>query len=191
MQQIHIEAARQALKHAMAANLDMRKATDDKNFFRHWSSFLTELNTVYNQLHHGVKQGQSAYEKVWNEQIKAERYSDPLLRYITIARQVKDKTATMTVELIPPTFSGISLVPLGSSVPFAQIGMSTDWRINPLPVVSGGKLANPPDQHKGKLLLTEWQCVSWWDVLDVATGSVNQMISEARARFVQGCPASN
>ena len=189
LQKVHIISARQALGHAKAANSDMRNAKSVADFFRHWSSFLTEFYTVYNRLHYAVTQGGSAEEKAWNKQIETERYADPLLSYLTIARQVKDKTATVSVGITPPMFAGMSLVPDGSNVPLAQIGMSNGWQVTPLPVCSGGRSANSPDQHKGKLLQAGWHCVSWWDVLDVAMNSLDQMINEAESLFVLEQPA--
>lgn len=185
MQQSHVEAARVALKHARAANYDMRNANNVESFYRHWSSFLTEFNTVYNQLHGGVRDGGSASERAWNDGIKCKRYTDPVLKYLSIARQVKDKTVTMTVGLIPPMFAGLSLVSLNSQVPMARFGASSGWHLTPLPVSSGGRSAAPPERHDNKDLRTEWNCASWWDVLDIAMNSLGKVVDEAEFRFVR------
>lgn len=184
MRQREIQAARQALSHARAANEDMRNPRSPSDFFRHWSSFLTEFYNIHNMLFSGNKEG-GLDEKAWNKQVEAKRYEDPLFRYLTVARQVKDKTATMTIGVIPPMFAGIVTVPVSGNGPSISVGHQSSWFIQPLRVTSGGKTADPPEQHCGKSLKDDLRCQTWFDVLDIAMASMEQIIAEAETHFVR------
>lgn len=185
MKPYHIETARLALSHARASNLDMRNAGSTTDFYRHWSSFLSEINTTYNQLHHAAKQGGCAQELAWTKKVEVERYADPLLCYLSVARHVKDKSATLTAGLVPRMVPEMSFDNGEGAVSFTRFGPLNGWELAPLPISSGKRTATSPEEHRGRCLRMDWGCRSWWDVLDVAMNTIKGNIDEAELRFVQ------